>query len=175
MISKRSDPPPSPSPGQLVQALTLSAACDRWDMERLEILGDAFFKFSTTVFLYYTMPKTCDEGDLTLTRSKIVGNQNFLQIAIDLGLASCGIVSSLMDPAETWSPPGYQSCAVKGGGSLEEKIIELDESMKGWGVGEIRRWITREDLVKLIAGEMSGEEMKVIVRQRKKRAHTWWY
>jgi len=168
MISKGHVTPSSPSPGQLVQALTLSAAGDRWDMERLEILGDAFFKFSTTVFLYYTMPDTCDEGDLTLTRSKFVGNQNFLQIAIDLGLAGCGINSSLMNPTETWSPPGYQSCAVIGGGSLEEKIVELDKTMKGWAVGELRRWITREDLVKLKDGVMSDEGMKVIARQRKK-------
>ena len=62
------------SPGLLVQALTLSAA-DVWDMERIEILGDAFLKFSTTLFLHYEMPGTCDEGDLSMmARSKIVGN-----------------------------------------------------------------------------------------------------
>ena len=58
LISNRSVTMSSPSPGELVQALTLSAAGDVWDMERMEILGDAFLKFSTTLFLHYEMPGT---------------------------------------------------------------------------------------------------------------------
>ena len=68
LISNKSVTMSSPSPGELVQALTLSAAGDLWDMERMEILGDAFLKFSTTLFLHYEMPGTCDEGDLSMAR-----------------------------------------------------------------------------------------------------------
>ena len=38
-------------------------------MERMEILGDAFLKYSTTIFLHYNMADTCDEGDLSTERS----------------------------------------------------------------------------------------------------------
>ena len=168
LISNRSVTMSSPSPGELVQALTLSAAGDVWDMERMEILGDAFLKFSTTLFLHYEMPGTCDEGDLSMERSKIVGNFNLFQIAVDLGLASCGIVSTRMDPAETWTPPGYQSATMVGGGTLDEKVVELDKEMHGWGVGDLRSWIVREDLEKLRDGLISGEELVLQARERRK-------
>jgi dsRNA-specific ribonuclease len=57
-------------------------------MERREILGDAFLKYSTTIFLHYSMVDTSDEGDLSTARSKIVGNLNLFHIAESLGLAS---------------------------------------------------------------------------------------
>jgi len=46
--------------------------------------------------------------------------------------------------------------------------VELDKEMAGWGVGDIRSWITREDLDKLRLGEMTGDELKVLARQRRK-------
>ncbi len=42
MISSQLGIISSPSPRQMLQALTMAAAGDRWDMERIEILGDAF-------------------------------------------------------------------------------------------------------------------------------------
>ena len=90
----------------LVQALTLAAAGDNWDMERLEILGDSLLKYTTTIFLYYKMTHTCDEGDLSGARSRIVGNRNLRLIAKNLGLAHCGIVSAHMEPSNSWIPPG---------------------------------------------------------------------
>ena len=113
MISSKLASNSSPS---LVQALTQSAAGDRWDMERMEILGDAFLKYSTTIFLHYSMADNCDEGNLSTVRSKIVGNLNLFHIAESLGLASCSIVSTRMDPVVTWTPPGYQSAAMVGEG-----------------------------------------------------------
>jgi hypothetical protein len=32
----------------------------------------------------------------------------------------------------TWTPPGYQSAAMVGGGTLEEKVVELDKEMASW-------------------------------------------
>ena len=168
MISSKLVSNSSPSLGQMVQALTLSAAGDRWDMERREMLGDAFLKYSTTIFLHYSMADNCDEGNLSTVRSKIVGNLNLFHIAESLGLASCSIVSTRMDPVVTWTPPGYQSAAMVGGGTLEEKVVELDQEMAGWGVGDIRSWITRENLKNLRVGEMTEDELKVLARGRRK-------
>ena len=81
------------------------------------------------------MVDSCDEGDLF----KIVGNANFFHIAEDLGLASCGIVSTRMDPMETWTPPGYRSTVMGGGDrTLEEVLLELEKKMDCWEVGDIR-------------------------------------
>jgi hypothetical protein len=82
-------------------------------------------KYSTTIFLHYSMADNCDEGNLSTVRSKIVG------IAESMGMASCSIVSTRMDPVVTWTPPGYQSAAMVGGGNLEEKVVELDHEMAG--------------------------------------------
>ena len=57
MISSQLGIISSPSPRQMLQALTMAAAGDRWDMERIEILGDAFLKYSATI-LYYNMEDT---------------------------------------------------------------------------------------------------------------------
>ena len=85
------------SPGHLVRGLTLANANDRWNMERLEILGDAFLKYSVTVFFYYKMTnlprsrehrhqRIYNEGDLTCARSRVVGNHNLYQVAKTLKL-----------------------------------------------------------------------------------------
>ena len=86
---------PGPTPGHLVHALTLAAAGDRlpsylttldlltrWDMERLEILGDAFLKYSVGLFFHYKMSndvtsreytgRSYNEGDLSSARAQVV-------------------------------------------------------------------------------------------------------
>ena len=54
----------------------------RWDMERLEILGDAFLKFSVGLFFHYKLSndvtsleyngRTYNEGDLSSARAQVV-------------------------------------------------------------------------------------------------------
>ena len=157
----------SPSPGQMVQALTLASAADNWDMERLEILGDAFLKISVTIFLYYKMENTCDEGDFSLARSRIVGNRNLMIIAKNLGLPESGIVSRVMDPAKTWTPPGYSSEALDEFDSVEDKLVSLDAKMTTWQVGQLSKFLTPEDLVKLKLGELSEAGILDVARRRK--------
>ena len=106
-------------------------------MERMEILGDAFLKYSTTIFLHYNMVDTCDEGDLSTVRSKIVGNLNLFHIAENLGLASRGIASTSMDPVVTWTPPecchdGWMDRGGEGGG-----VEQGDGWLGGWRTSEI--------------------------------------
>ena len=55
-----------------------------------------------------------------------------------------------------------------GGGTLDEKVVELDKEMHGWGVGDLRSWIVREDLEKLRDGLISGEELVLQARERRK-------
>ena len=76
----------TPTPGHILQAVTLRAANDQFDMERLETLGDCFLKFYTGLFLYYKLLErdviTTEEGDLTSKRSRVVGNRNLCQVRI---------------------------------------------------------------------------------------------
>ena len=167
--SRFRDTESSPSPGQIVQALTLASAGDNWDMERLEILGDSFLKYSTTIFLYYKMTDTCDEGDLTAARSKIVGNKNLMKIAKNLGLANCDIVSHPMDPVKTWIPPGYTSSHLDEFDTIEDRIVHLDSRMDTWQIGQVAKLLKKDDLEKLRCGNITDEELIDLVRDRKKK------
>ena len=157
----------SPSPGQMVQALTLASAADNWDMERLEILGDSFLKIAVTIFLYYKMENTCDEGDFSLARSRIVGNRNLMIIAKNLGLPESGIVGKVMDPASTWTPPGYSSETLDEFDSVEDKLVSLDAKMTTWQVGQLSKFVTSEDLSKLKSGILSEAGIIDLAKRRK--------
>ena len=142
----------APSIGDVVQAVTLKAANDQFDMERLEILGDCFLKYYTGIFLYYKLLEqetvNTEEGDLSSKRSRVVGNKNLCKIAQSLHLDQC-IISAQMDLASTWLPPGFTSL------SMENMLIELDQSFadklssdrkKTVSVGGLLNWIREEEM-----------------------------
>ena len=60
-----------PGPAMILQSLTLLAAGDFINMERLETIGDSFLKFAVTVDLYLRYPDS-HEGHLSALRSEIV-------------------------------------------------------------------------------------------------------
>ena len=158
----------TPTPGHMLQALTLLSARDHWNMERLEFLGDSFLKFSTTLFLYYKMRDTCDEGDLSLARSRIVGNRNLFQISRALELANCGIVSDSMNPLTNWTPPGYVSSPVLGTSqSLEEALVELETEKMGQ-VGSLCKRLRKEEVEEFLVGNLSKEDLVSLVRKRQR-------
>lgn len=156
----------TPSPGQIVQALTLASAMDNWNMERLEILGDAFLKYATTIFLYYKMADSCDEGDLSSARSRIVGNKNLMLIARNQGLANCGILADRMDPARTWTPPGFRIPALDQFDSVEDKLVSLDNEQT-WEIGQLCKYLKAEDVAKLRTGELTEEALVDLARTRR--------
>lgn len=69
----------------LIKVLTTSHAGDVFDMERLEVLGDAFLKFSVSLYLF---KKHSDwhEGYLSTLKGQIVSNRNLFYIGNDFGL-----------------------------------------------------------------------------------------
>ena len=72
-------------------------------MERMEILGDAFLKYSVGLFLHYKMTNdpasgeytgwSYGEGDLSSARSRVVSNKNLCQVAEALLLPQVGQVA----------------------------------------------------------------------------------
>lgn len=64
----------------LLEALTTEKCQERFSLERLEILGDAFLKYAVGRHLFL-LHDTADEGELTRRRSNAVNNSNLLKLA----------------------------------------------------------------------------------------------
>jgi endoribonuclease Dicer len=94
-----------PNDSLLLQALIPRGATDSVDLERLETLGDAFLKFSTTVFLYHDRV-VAHEGKLSMARSRRVCNQNLYRLAKKRGITKL-IFSSKFEPRGMWIPPCF--------------------------------------------------------------------
>lgn len=65
---------------QILEALTTEKCHERFSLERLEVLGDAFLKFVVGRHLFL-LHDTLDEGQLTRKRSSIVNNSNLFKLA----------------------------------------------------------------------------------------------
>merc|ERR1719193_1534414 len=136
-------------PVNLLTSLTLQSASDVMNMERQEILGDAFLKYRASMYLYYTKPTDFDEGKLTSLRSKIVGNKNLFRVAKDIGLHKGGVNSVKIQAHTTYLPPGFTA-------SQEKRLINLDEQFpsmiddekkrKTLSVGSFLHYINKEDM-----------------------------
>ena len=97
--------PVGPSTAIVMQALTLKAAEDVFDLERLEILGDSFLKLASSVSLF-CIPKYHNEGQLTAARVRIISNLNLFHQAEKKQLPPL-IFSRAFRAKETWVPPCY--------------------------------------------------------------------
>ncbi|XP_058829652.1 endoribonuclease Dcr-2 [Topomyia yanbarensis] len=87
----------------IIKALTTKSSADVFDLERFELLGDAFLKFATSVYLV-KHHKDWHEGYLTAAKGKIVSNQNLVYCAMRCGLPGMLKISAL-DPKNDWEPP----------------------------------------------------------------------
>lgn len=87
----------------IIKALTTKSSADVFHLERHELLGDAFLKFSTSVYLI-KKHKDWHEGFLTAVKGKLVSNKNLLYCAIRLGLPGL-LKVHLFDPKNDWQPP----------------------------------------------------------------------
>ncbi|KAG6676656.1 hypothetical protein I3842_15G163400 [Carya illinoinensis] len=65
---------------RLLEAVTTEKCQERFSLERLEILGDAFLKFAVARHLFI-LHGTLDEGELTRKRSHVVNNSNLYKLA----------------------------------------------------------------------------------------------
>ncbi|KAF5956284.1 hypothetical protein HYC85_003509 [Camellia sinensis] len=69
-----------PEGAEVLEALTTEKCNEKFSLERLEVLGDAFLKFAVGRHLFL-LHDTLDEGWLTRKRSNIVNNSNLLKLA----------------------------------------------------------------------------------------------
>ncbi|XP_048490834.1 dicer-like protein 4 isoform X2 [Beta vulgaris subsp. vulgaris] len=66
---------------RVLEALTTEQCHERFSLERLEVLGDAFLKFAVGRHLFLKH-ENFDEGQLTRRRSNLVNNSNLCKLAI---------------------------------------------------------------------------------------------
>ncbi|KAK7066036.1 hypothetical protein SK128_000916 [Halocaridina rubra] len=83
VLSKKNDG--DMQPFMLVHALTLLNAQDGYDLERLEVLGDAFLKFVVGDYVFLKFPMA-HEGKLSVCRSYFVCNKTLYKFGKKLGI-----------------------------------------------------------------------------------------
>ncbi|MED6180828.1 endoribonuclease Dicer [Stylosanthes scabra] len=85
----------------VLEALTTEKCQERFSLERLEVLGDAFLKFAVARHFFLT----CDslhEGDLTAKRSNVVNNSNLYKLALRRNL-QVYIRDQAFDPSQFYA------------------------------------------------------------------------
>lgn len=92
-----------PNQSELLACLTEKSTSDVIDLERLEVIGDAFLKFGVSLFLLQKHPDW-HEGFLSSCKGQMVSNRNLCYIAMDRNLGGYMKVTKF-NPKENWSPP----------------------------------------------------------------------
>ncbi|KAK9449862.1 uncharacterized protein V1518DRAFT_404946 [Limtongia smithiae] len=85
----------------LVEAITVESAHLDYNYERLEVLGDAFLKASTSIALYVNFPEE-DKYSYHKRRLDLICNQNLYETAIELKMYE--YIRSLPFSRRTWYP-----------------------------------------------------------------------
>lgn len=102
LLIKPSTPSEGPQQRDLLAALTCVSSADVFNGERLEVLGDSFLKFSTSVFLVKNHPEW-HEGFLTTCKGRMVSNRNLFYLGQHLVGGKLKVLA--FDPKSSWMPP----------------------------------------------------------------------
>lgn len=86
----------------ILRAFTTAAAGDVFSLEKIEILGDAFLKFSVSLYLFYRYPER-HEGFLSATKNFIINNRNLYYCGLKTGVP--GLMKSFKFDQQNWLPP----------------------------------------------------------------------
>lgn len=96
-------PTQGPLQSDLLAAITAASANDVFDMERFEVLGDAYLKFSVSIYLIQKHTQW-HEGILSSCKGQIVSNRNLCYIAFERAIAGMINIRPL-NPKNEWLPP----------------------------------------------------------------------
>ncbi|KAJ8523549.1 hypothetical protein ONZ45_g63 [Pleurotus djamor] len=95
----------------LHMALSTPSACNEYDYERLELLGDSFLKYLSSIYVYVMNP-TANEGSLHQIRQPMISNKSLLQNASCAGLP--GYIQSKPFAVRNWQPVGFSLLEASG-------------------------------------------------------------
>lgn len=87
----------------LLAAITAASSADVFDMERFEVLGDAFLKFGISLYLMQNH-KDWHEGHLSTLKGSIVSNRNLCYCAFNLNIPGKIKIHDFR-PKDDWQPP----------------------------------------------------------------------
>ncbi|KRZ94846.1 Endoribonuclease dcr-1 [Trichinella sp. T8] len=126
--------PFGPNPREMLHAITTSAVAETFNLEGLEILGDSFLKYVSTVYCYKAYSKM-HEGKLSLLRSRMISNYNLYKLGKRKSIPQY-MIAIKFDPSDTWLPPCYvplncevQDTAIEEEDKLMEQRLMNDESV----------------------------------------------
>lgn len=88
---------------EFLAAITTAKVGDVFDMERYELLGDAFLKFACSLYLVNKYPNW-NEGQLSNIKGRMVSNRNLLYCMLDMDLSQ-RICGTQFTPNICWIPP----------------------------------------------------------------------
>ena len=103
-----------PNSALVLKALTTTHSADAFNLERLEMLGDAFLKLAVSLHLYCTYHDK-DEGKLTQRKKRQISNLALFGAAKRTSLA--GYQQSTQLARDVWCPTGCQH------GSAESDVV----------------------------------------------------
>ena len=89
---------------QLHAAVSAPSACAEFDYERLELLGDAYLKYLSSIYQFVTSPAQ-HEGALHTARLRIISNKALFLNTESVGLAPF-IQAKPLVPKQ-WNPPNF--------------------------------------------------------------------
>lgn len=107
-----------PGASDILEAITTRQALLEVNLERLEMLGDAFLKQAVSIYLFYNHPTAYNEGRMTRTRKKVISNKNLVDVAKNRIHAHKYINNSHFgdtntnsentNPLTVWLPPSHR-------------------------------------------------------------------
>ncbi|KAI3796093.1 hypothetical protein L1987_38757 [Smallanthus sonchifolius] len=142
---------------RILEALTTGRCNERFSLERLEVLGDAFLKFAVGRHLFL-VNQSLDEGILTRKRSNMVNNSHLLKLALSNNL-HVYIRDQPFEPSHFYS--FGRRCSVICTDSTQDQIHSSHESnLKTGAYTEVRcnkghHWLQKKtvaDIVEALVG-----------------------
>ncbi|TDL29625.1 ribonuclease III [Rickenella mellea] len=90
---------------ELHAAISAPSSAVDVDYERLELLGDAYLKYLSSIYLFVTNPSE-HEGALHVSRQRIISNRSLLRNADRSGLPQ--FIQSKPFTTKLWAPPNFE-------------------------------------------------------------------
>ncbi|KAK0461022.1 uncharacterized protein EV420DRAFT_1529795 [Desarmillaria tabescens] len=88
----------------LRMAITAPSVGLAYDYERLELLGDSFLKYVSSLYVFVTEPDR-SEGNLHASRRELISNNSLLRQAVRIGLPS--FIQMKPFSIKIWCPPNF--------------------------------------------------------------------
>jgi len=168
--------PDDPDSALVLKALTTTHSRDAFDLERLEMLGDAFLKLAVSLHLFWTYQDK-DEGKLTRRKNNQISNLTLFRAALKKSLA--GYQQCIQLALGNWCPTGWQICelppeAITSSGDKPIKIdndtsgaadeeMEDDVASGGGSVGADVKAVDREYSTQEIADKSVADSIEALI------------